>query len=232
MEFLARLGVAPGTRMLDVACGAGQIAIPAARAGARVTGIDIASNWIQQGRSRAKAKGVEVRFDLGDAELLPYEDGVFDLVVSMIGAMFAPRPERVAAELLRVCRPGGRIALASWTPEGHIGRMFTIIGDHVPPPPFMASPLEWGEEAIVRERLSEGIATLNITRRLYPMRFPFPPGEVVDFSASTTARPIVRSRRSMPPERAPCARTSSSSGRATIARSTTRPTLRLNTSRW
>ena len=141
LEFLTRLAVTPGTRMLDVACGAGQIAIPAARAGVRVTGVDIASNLIEQAQTRAKAEGVEARFDEGDAEMLPYQDAAFDLVVSLIGAMFAPRPERVAAELLRVCRPDGRIVMANWTPEGHIGQMFKIIGKHVPPPPLMVSPV-------------------------------------------------------------------------------------------
>lgn len=181
LEFLARLAVAPGTRMLDVACGAGQIAIPAARAGARVTGIDIASNLVEQARARAKAEGVDARFDEGDAEMLSYEDAAFDLVVSLIGAMFAPRPERVAAELVRVCRPGGRIAMANWTPEGHVGQMFKIIGKHVPPPPLMASPVKWGDDATVRERLQDGIAKLDTTKRLYPMRYPFPPAEVVEF---------------------------------------------------
>ena len=181
LEFLARLAVAPGTKMLDVACGAGQIAIPAARAGVRVTGIDIASNSIEQAQSRAKAEGVDVRFEEGDAEMLSYQDGAFDLVVSLIGAMFAPRPERVAAELVRVCRPGGRIAMANWTPEGHVGQMFKIIGKHVPPPPLMASPVKWGDEATVRERLRDGIAKLDATKRLYPMRYPFPPAEVVEF---------------------------------------------------
>jgi SAM-dependent methyltransferase len=180
LEFLARLAIAPGTRMLDVACGAGQIAIPAARAGACVTGIDIASNLIEQACARAKAEGVAARFDEGDAEMLPYEDGAFDLVVSLIGAMFAPRPERVAAELVRVCRPGGRIVMANWTPAGHVGQMFKIIGTYVPPPP-MASPLQWGEEATVRERLQSGVATLETTKRLYPMRYPFPPTKVVEF---------------------------------------------------
>ena len=98
LEYLARLAVAPGTRMLDVACGAGQIAIPAARAGVRVIGVDIASNLIEQARARAKAEGVDVRFEEGDAEALPFESGSFDLVVSLIGAMFAPRPDLVAAE--------------------------------------------------------------------------------------------------------------------------------------
>lgn len=181
LEFLARLSIAPGTRMLDVACGAGQIAIPAAHDGARVTGIDIASNSIEQARGRAAAEGVDVRFDEGDAEMLPYEDAAFDLVVSLIGAMFAPQPERVAAELLRVCRSGGRIVMANWTPEGHIGQMFKIIGKHVPPSPLMVSPVKWGDEAMVRERLQDGTAKLDVTKRLYPMRYPFPPGEVVEF---------------------------------------------------
>jgi SAM-dependent methyltransferase len=181
LEFLKRLNIAPGTRMLDVGCGAGQIAIPAARAGVRVTGIDIASNSIEQAKARARADGVEVQFDEGDAEMLPYEDASFDLVVSLIGAMFAPRPECVAAELVRVCRPGGRIAMANWTPEGHVGQMFKVIGRHVPPPPLMASPVKWGDEAAVRERLREGTSELTTTKRMYPMKYPFPPAEVVDF---------------------------------------------------
>jgi SAM-dependent methyltransferase len=181
LEFLTRLAVAPGTRMLDVACGAGQIALPAARAGARVTGIDIASNLIDQAQARARAEGLDVRFDEGDAEMLPYADDSFDLVVSLIGAMFAPVPERVAAELVRVCRPGGRIVMANWTPEGHVGQMFKIIGRHVPLPQLMPSPVQWGDEATVRERLKDGIARLDISRRLYPLRYPFPPAEVVEF---------------------------------------------------
>lgn len=181
LEFLARLPIEPGTRVLDVACGAGQIAIPAARAGARVTGVDIATNSIEQARARAQAEGLEVRFDEGDAEMLPYEAASFDLVVSLIGAMFAPRPERVAAELVRVCRPGGRIVMANWTPEGFVGQMFKAIGKHVPPSPLMPSPVKWGDEATVRERLRAGIAELQLTKRLYPFRYPFPPSEVVEF---------------------------------------------------
>lgn len=181
LEYLARLAILPGTRMLDVACGAGQIAIPAARAGVRVTGVDIASNLIEQARLRAKVEQVEAHFDEGDAEMLPYEDAAFDLVVSLIGGMFAPRPERVAAELIRVCRRGGRIAMANWTPEGHVGQMFKIIGKYVPPPSLMASPVKWGDEAIVRERLRDGIVKLDTEKCLYPMRYPFTPAEVVEF---------------------------------------------------
>lgn len=180
-DFLRRLELKPGTRMLDVGCGAGQIAIPAARAGVHVTGVDIAANLIEQARARAKAEGVEAQFDEGDAEMLPYQDASFDVVVSLIGAMFAPRPDMVAAELVRVCRPGGRIVMANWTPEGHIGQMFKIIGKHVPPPPLMAPPMKWGDEATVRERFREGTANITITRQRYPMRYPFPPAEVVNF---------------------------------------------------
>lgn len=181
LEFLDRLAIAPGTRMLDVACGAGQIAIPAARAGVKVTGIDIAANLIEQANRRAQAEGLDVRFEEGDAEALPYADASFDLVVSLIGAMFAPRPEMVAAELLRVCRPGGRIAMANWTPEGHVGQMFKIIGKHVPPPALMPSPLKWGDEATLRERLGQGVGKLDVTRRTYPMSYPFSPREVAEF---------------------------------------------------
>ena len=181
LELLARLDVAPGTRMLDVACGAGQIAIPAARAGAHVTGIDLAANLVALARARAEEEGVDARFDEGDAEMLPYEDASFDLVTSLIGAMFAPRPDLVAAELLRVCRPGGRIVMANWTPEGHIGEMSALIARHVPPSSLMPSPLLWGHEATVRERLACGTSRIDVARRLYPIRFPFPPAAVVDF---------------------------------------------------
>lgn len=156
LGFLERLSITPGTRMLDVGCGAGQIAIPAARAGVRVTGVDIAVNLVEQARARTQAEGLDVRFDEGDAEMLPYEDGSFDLVVSLIGAMFVPRPERVAAELVRVCRSAGHIIMANWTPEGFVGQMFKTIGKHVPAPPLMPSPLLWGNEAVVCERLRDG----------------------------------------------------------------------------
>lgn len=180
-EFLNRLNIEPGTQMLDVGCGAGQIAIPAARAGALVSGVDIASNLIEKARERAAAEGVDVRLEEGDAEMLPYPDAAFDLVVSLIGAMFAPRPDLVASEMLRVCRPGGRIAMANWTPEGHVGQMFKVIGSHVPPPPLMVSPLKWGDQATVRDRLGPGTVDIKIEKRLYPMRYPMPPDQVAQF---------------------------------------------------
>jgi SAM-dependent methyltransferase len=180
-EFFDRLDVTRGTRLLDIACGAGQLTIPAARKGIVVTGIDLAANLVAQARATAEAEGLQVRIDLGDAEDLPYRDASYDVVISLIGAMFAPRPQLVAAEMIRVCRPGGRIAMGNWTPDGHVGQMFKAIGRHVPPPPNMPSPLLWGTEAACRERFGVGVTELTITRRLYPFEYPFAPSAVVDF---------------------------------------------------
>ena len=179
-EFLDRLEVKPGTRVLDVACGAGQLALMAARAGADVTGCDIATNWLEQGRAQASREGLKVTFEEGDAESLPYADSQFDLVASMIGAMFAPRPELVAAELTRVCRPGGRIAMANWTPAGFVGRMFKTISTHIAPS-RAPSPVLWGDEPTVWRRFQAGISSLQCTSRLYRLEYPFPPEEVVEF---------------------------------------------------
>jgi SAM-dependent methyltransferase len=181
MAFFPRLQLAPGEQVLDVACGAGQLTLPAARAGAAVTGIDIATNLIEQARSRAKSEGLAIRFEEADAENLPYDDATFDLVFSLIGAMFAPRPELVASELVRVCRPGGRILMGNWTPDGFVGQMFKTHGKHVPPPAGMPSPVLWGDETTVHARLDDGIADLQMTREIYPMKYPFPPSDVVEF---------------------------------------------------
>lgn len=181
LKFLDGLKIKPGTRLLDLACGAGQIAIPAAKAGVKVTGVDLAANLVAQASARAAAEGVQIRFEEGDAEALAFPDGSFDMVVSLIGAMFAPRPELVASEMLRVCRPGGRIVMANWTPQGFVGQMFKVIGKHVPPPSIMASPVLWGDEAKVRERFGAGVSRLETTRHLYTFRYPFAPEEVVDF---------------------------------------------------
>src|SRR5829696_7014709 len=151
-EFVGRIGIQPAAIVLDAACGTGNLAIPAARAGAIVTGVDIAPNLLEQARARAEAEGLKIQFDEGDVENLPYSDAEFDAVVSMYGAMFAPRPDVTAAELKRVCRPGGFIAMANWTPTGFVGRMFKTVSSHVPPPPGMPPPVIWGVEETVRER--------------------------------------------------------------------------------
>lgn len=179
-EFIKRLGLQPGSKVLDVACGTGNLALPAARLGADVTGIDIAPNLVEQARANAAGEGLNARFDEGDAEALPYEDASFDAVVTMYGAMFAPRPDLVAAELKRVTRPGGRIAMANWTPGGFIGQMFKVVGAHVPPPAGMPSPLLWGKDDVVRERFGDGISKVETKPRNVAIAFPFSPSEVVE----------------------------------------------------
>ena len=179
-QFYLRLGVTPGTRLLDVGCGAGQLALIAARAGARVTGCDIAANWLERARARAAAEGLEIAFDEGDAESLPYDDGQFDAVISLIGAMFAPRPDLVAAELTRVCRPGGMIAMANWTAGGFVGAMFKTISKYIAPA-GMPAPVLWGDEGTVRERFSDGVSDLKCTKRVYHFNYPFSPDAVVEF---------------------------------------------------
>ena len=177
-NFVTRLKITPGTRVLDVACGTGNTAIPAARAGASVTGVDIANNLLEQASKRAASDGVNAQFREGDAEDLPFPGASFDVVLSMYGAMFAPRPEKVAAELLRVCRPGGLIAMANWTPQGFVGKNFQIMAKMVPPP-AIPSPLMWGDEAIVRQRLGSSTKQIDCVKQHARFIFPFPPKDVV-----------------------------------------------------
>lgn len=179
-EFIERLALKPGEQVLDVACGSGNLALPAGRAGALVTGIDIAPNLIAQAEMAAARERLPVAFEVGDAERLPYAAGAFGTVVTMFGAMFAARPERAAAELLRVTRPGGRIAMASWTPAGFVGEMLKATVRLVPPPAGVPSPLLWGTEEAVRERLGPGASQLTFTRRLMTFEFPAPPAGVVE----------------------------------------------------
>jgi len=179
-DFVNRIGVKPGSKVLDVACGTGNLALPAARLGADVTGVDIAPNLVEQARANAAREGLKAQFDEGDAEALPYADASFDTVVTMYGAMFAPRPELVAAELLRVTRPGGRIAMGNWTPTGFIGQMFKIAAGYVPPPVGMTSPVLWGKDDVVRERFGDGVSDIKTTPRIVKFAFPFSPAEVVE----------------------------------------------------
>lgn len=178
--FYEQLDIPAGCRMLDVACGSGQLALWAAREGVNVTGVDIAANLIQRAQARARAEGLNARFIEGDAEALPFEDSSFDVVASLIGAMFAPRPELVARELLRVCSPGGIIAMGNWTPEGFVGQMFKTFAKFIAPS-GMPAPVLWGDEAVVRNRLGHGTSELTMRRRQYTFTYPFPPAEVVEF---------------------------------------------------
>lgn len=178
--FFGRLGVKARSKLLDVGCGSGQLALIAARAGVDVTGCDIATNWIEKARVRAREEGLNARFEEADAEALPYDDAEFDAVVSLIGAMFAPSPELVASELTRVCRPGGKIAMANWTPSGFVGQMFKTIARYIAPS-GMPSPVLWGDEATVRQRLRNGISSIKFALRTYQFNYPFSPADVVDF---------------------------------------------------
>lgn len=180
-EFIARLGFQPHERVLDVACGTGNLAIPAARSGATVTGIDIAPNLVEQARAWAHAEGLPAHFEEGDAEQMPYRDASFDTVVTMFGVMFAPRPDKTASELMRVTRPGGRIAMANWMPDGFIGQMFKIVGKHVPPAPGVPSPLQWGNAATVQERMGDQVTDLHCTPRTITFNFPFSPAATVEY---------------------------------------------------
>ena len=180
-RFVERLHLQPGMKVLDVACGTGNLAIPAARQGALVTGLDLAANLLEQARARAAAEGLPATFDLGDAEDLPYPDDSFDVVMSMYGAMFAPRPERVVAELCRVCRSGGTVAMANWTPGGFVGESFRRAARFAPPPPGIPAPVLWGDESVVRERFDGRVSALHTQTRQITMDYPFGPGEVVGF---------------------------------------------------
>lgn len=151
-----RAGVEPGMDVLDLACGTGNATIPAARKGARVTGLDFSPDLLAIARERAADATVEVEWVEGDAQELPFPNASFDRVISTFGHMFAPDHQRTAAEMRRVCRPGGAIAVACWTPEGSIGRMFRTIAELVPPPPGGGPPILWGTEAHIRELLGDG----------------------------------------------------------------------------
>ena len=183
-DFVARLGIRKVAKVLDVACGTGNLAIPAARAGAVVTGLDFASNLLQQARQRAAAEALEAQFEEGDAEQLPYAGGQFDIVMTMFGAMFAPRPERVAAELTRVCRPGGTIAMANWTPDGFAAKTFKASARFIPPPDGVPAPVLWGDDVTVRHRLASGTSDIRTTRIPFNMEFPFSPRETVELFRS------------------------------------------------
>jgi len=181
VEILDAWNIAAGQRLLDVGCGSGQSAIPAARRGLQVTGVDIAENLIGHARKRAETEGIEARFDVGDAEDLPYDEASFDVAISMIGAMFAPRPDRVAAELARVLRPGGKLYMANWTPLSMPAQMFKCVSSVVPPPPGFIPPVLWGDEATVRERLGEDFTEIALTRRVYPKwQYNFGAADVVE----------------------------------------------------
>jgi ubiquinone/menaquinone biosynthesis C-methylase UbiE len=162
-----------GQRVLDVATGSGNTAIAAARRFCAVTGVDYVPALLARARERAAVEGLAIEFREGDAEALPFADASFDAVLSTFGTMFAPDQQQAARELLRVCRPGGTIALANWTPEGLVGEILRAMGRHLPPPPAMVpSPLSWGTEARLCVLFGDRVAALAATRRIFVQRYP------------------------------------------------------------
>ena len=159
-----------GQRVLDVATGSGNAALAAARRFADVIATDYVPALLAEGRSRAAAEGMPITFEVADAEQLPYPDASFDVVLSTLGAMFAPDHEQAARELVRVCRPGGKIGLVNWTPEGFLGDFFRTMGKHVPPPAGVRSPMLWGSEAHLHTIFGDGITALTATRRMFVFR--------------------------------------------------------------
>ncbi|HSO31900.1 MAG TPA: class I SAM-dependent methyltransferase [Labilithrix sp.] len=160
-----------GERVLDVACGNGNAALAAARRFARVTGTDYVPALLEKAAARARADGLPVDFREADAEALPFEDGSFDVVLSTFGVMFAPNHPVAAGELRRVCRRGGRIGLATWTPTGFIGALLRLVGRHVPPPAGLLSPLLWGKREHLAELFGNGVSSLEVQHRDFNFRY-------------------------------------------------------------
>ena len=170
-QLVEAADLAAGSHVLDVATGSGNAALAAARTGAEVIGVDYVGSLLNRGRVRAAAEGLPVEFKEGDAEDLPFEDASFDAVLSVVGVMFTPDQEKAAAELLRVCRSGGTIALANWTPSSFVGDMFRTVAAYAPPPAGVKPPGLWGTEERLRELFGDGVADIRISRRTFVFRF-------------------------------------------------------------
>ncbi len=158
-------------RVLDVAAGNGNASLAAARRFAHVTSTDYVPSLLDQGRRRAEADRLEIAFEVADAERLPFEDATFDVALSTFGVMFAPDQERAASELLRVVRPGGRIGLASWTPDGFVGKLFDVVARFIPPPPGLRSPMAWGSEPRLVELFGPGAVDIRTERKICTFRY-------------------------------------------------------------
>lgn len=198
--IVQRVDIADGETVLDVACGTGNATIRAAQAGGRVTGLDLTPQMFEAGRRRAAEAGVEVDWVEGDAESLPFADGSFDVVLSTFGVMFAPRHDVAAREIARVLRPGGRIGLANWTPEGSVGRLFATVARHLPPAPDVAAPpVRWGVEDHVR-RIFDGTGIgLGFTRELIALDPDIDIGEATEFYLASFG-PLVKAREMLEPQ--------------------------------
>jgi ubiquinone/menaquinone biosynthesis C-methylase UbiE len=186
--------------VLDVAAGNGNATLAAARRGCRVTSTDYVASLLDRGAERAKAERLEVKFQVADVEALPFEDASFDAVLSTFGVMFAPDHAKSAAEMLRVCRPGGRIGMANWTPEGFIGQLFKTLGRHLPPPAGVQPPALWGTEAHLRSLFGEQAASIQATPRLFNFRYRSAAHVIEVFR--TWYGPVLKAFAALPPDKA------------------------------
>lgn len=173
-QLAEAIDIRSGDQVLDVAAGNGNATLAAARRFADVTSTDYVPALLEKGRERARAEGLNVQFQVADAEALPFPDASFDVVLSTFGAMFAPQHDRVASELLRVLRRNGRIGMANWTPEGFIGQLFKVVGAHVPPPAGVRSPALWGTDAHLADLFAAGAVEIQSTRKLFNFRYRSP----------------------------------------------------------
>ncbi len=189
--FVGRLSLRPQELVLDAACGSGNLTIPAARTGAFVTGLDIVPSLLAAASAWARREGLLVALDEGSVEDLPYPDAQFDVVLSMFGVMFAARPECVVAELARVTRPGGRVALANWTRRGFVGRMLAMHSARVAPPAGIPSPLLWGDEEVLRDWFNDQDWRLTTALRSLTFRYPYTPAGTAELFRATYG-PTVR----------------------------------------
>ena len=193
-RIVAAVGVQPGARVLDVACGTGNAAIRAAEAGAEVTGVDLTPELFDAARAEAAQAGVRVDWVQGDAEELPFEDAAFDVVLSTFGCMFAPRHAVAASEIARVLRPGGRIGITAWSPEGGMGSFFRTVGAYMPPPPPIAQPPAlWGNEDHVRTLFAESDIELEFRRETVEQAQFDSTDEAIEF-LSTRFGPMIMTR--------------------------------------
>jgi len=193
-------GVGPGMEVLDVAAGTGNVAVAAARRGARVVASDLTPRMVELGRERSAAEGLDIEWVEADAEDLPFDDGRFEVAASTFGAMFAPRPQVAAAELFRVVSSGGAVGLANWTPQGFLGRLIDISSGYAPAPPGgIPSPLAWGEPGVVRQRLAELAVSVELQPRMAPIRFDSK--EAAREFQERYNGPLITLRNILPPER-------------------------------
>lgn len=170
-QLCEAVNLRPGAKVLDVAAGNGNATLAAARRFCQVTSTDYVETLLNKGRDRAAAEHLDITFEVADVEALPFEDAAFDVVLSTYGVMFTPDQAKAASEMLRVCRPGGQIGLANWTPEGFIGQVFKTIGKHLPPPAGVKSPALWGTEAALQELFGSAAVSIDLTPRLFNFRY-------------------------------------------------------------